>query len=131
MFASPDGKTFWRLGISGRIEHSTDQGRNWQVQPSGVSAGLVTGVAVSDQVAWIIGSGGILLRTTDGKQWQRVATPGSPRAETSSAGERAAEATAAPPQWTQVDASDALHATITSADSQQFATANGGLSWNP
>jgi hypothetical protein len=132
LFASPDGKTFWRLGTSGRIEHSTDQGRNWQVQPSGVSTGLVTGVAVSDQVAWIIGSGGVLLRTTDGKQWQRVATPGSPRAETSAAGARAAETTAAPPpQWIQVDASDALHATITSSDSKQFATANGGLSWNP
>jgi hypothetical protein len=130
VFASPDGKTFWRIDISGRIEHSTDQGRDWQVQPTGVSAGLVTGVAVSDQVAWIVGRGGILLRTTDGKQWQRVATPGSSRAETPAAVAHGAEA-ATLPQWIQVDASDALHATITSSDSQQFATANGGLSWNP
>jgi hypothetical protein len=131
VFASPDGKAFWRIGVSGRIERSTDQGNNWQVQPSGVSTDLLTGVALSDQVAWVIGRGGILLRTTDGKGWQRVATPGSSSTERNLAGSPGAGAAPAPLQWTQVSATDALHATITSVDSKRFATANGGITWKP
>jgi photosystem II stability/assembly factor-like uncharacterized protein len=101
----------WRLSPGGRIERSADQGRTWQQQSSGVTSDLLAGAAPSDTVAWIAGRAGVILRTTDGEHWQRV---NSPDAAT---------------DWTAIEASDAQHATLTSADRRRFATQDGGQTW--
>jgi photosystem II stability/assembly factor-like uncharacterized protein len=101
----------WRLGPGGRIERSSDQGRTWQEQSSGVTSDLLGGAAPSDKAVWIAGRAGVILRTTDGERWQRAASP---------------DATA---DWTAIEAGDALHATVTSSDRRRFATEDGGQTW--
>ena len=50
----------------------------WTTQPSGVTARLRGVSAVSDRVAWASGSGGTVLRTTDGGvTWQTLSIPGT------------------------------------------------------
>jgi hypothetical protein len=114
VFASPDRGALWRSGAGGRIERSIDQGRSWQPQASGVTADLLAGAAVSSQVAWIVGRGGVILRTTDGATWQRISPPMGPTLD-----------------WTSIEATDGQHATITSADLRRFSTADGGRTWTP
>jgi hypothetical protein len=117
VFGSSDRHALWRLGPGGRIEHSSDQGQTWQPQSSGVTADLVAGAAPSEKVAWIAGRGGIVLRTEDGDHWQQ-ATPPMRQA-----------AAGAVPDWTGIEARDALHATIISRDLRRFATEDGGRTW--
>ncbi|MBA2293946.1 MAG: oxidoreductase [Actinobacteria bacterium] len=48
----------------------------WEERPTGTTAGLRGVSAVSDEVAWVSGSGGTVLRTLDGgATWQNVAPP--------------------------------------------------------
>jgi len=52
------------------------EGSPWQIQPSGTTAGLRGIDAVSGTVAWASGTGGTVLRTTDGgAHWIKCATP--------------------------------------------------------
>jgi hypothetical protein len=120
VFASPNRRALWRLGSGGRIEHSTDQGQTWQPQTSGVTADLLAGAAPSEKIAWVVGRAGTILRTEDGEHWERVAAP--PAAQ--------AVAPQSPaPDWINVEARDALHATIISRDLRRFVTEDGGRSW--
>ena len=74
--AAPSGKKIWSIGPGGQIFHSTDAGRTWLAQISGVAANLIGGSAPSDKVCWIAGAAGTLLRTTDsGLHWQEIHTP--------------------------------------------------------
>ena len=109
--ASPSRSVLWRLGPGGRIERSSDQGRTWLEQSSGVTSDLLGGAAPSDKAVWIAGRAGVILRTTDGERWQRAVSP---------------DATA---DWTAIEAGDALHATVTSSDRRRFATEDGGQTW--
>jgi photosystem II stability/assembly factor-like uncharacterized protein len=53
-------------------------GLAWTDQPSGVTARLRGVSAVSDRVAWASGSGGTVLRTSDGgATWQSMSIPGA------------------------------------------------------
>jgi photosystem II stability/assembly factor-like uncharacterized protein len=66
----------WAVGDEGVVMHTTDGGRTWRRQPSGVTADLralavvraadghTTGVAAGDR--------GALIRTLDGTNWRRV-----------------------------------------------------------
>ena len=121
VFASPSRRAVWRLGSGGRLERSTDQGQTWQPQSSGVTADLLAGAAPSETVAWVVGRNGIILRTEDGEHWQRVAPP--------SATQPAISGNPAP-DWTGIEARDALHATIISRDLRRFATEDGGRTWD-
>lgn len=120
VFGSPNRSVLWRLGSGGRIERSTDQGQTWQPQSSGVTPDLLAGAAPSEKIAWVAGRAGIILRTTDGEHWQRVAPP------------PLAQSVAPPglaPDWIGVEARDALHATIISRDLHRFVTEDGGRTW--
>jgi hypothetical protein len=135
-FSSPGAKVMWRFGVSGRIERSVDQGRNWQSQSSGVDSDLLGGVATSEQVAWVVGRNGVILRTTDGSHWQRVASPevaplsANANAPSNAAGSVAPGTTSsAAPDWISVQATDALHATVLSRNGQRFRTEDGGRTW--
>jgi hypothetical protein len=119
-FGSPDRRALWRLGSGGLIEHSTDQGRTWQPQASGVTADLLAGAAPSERAAWAVGRGGIILRTEDGEHWQRVALPSTVQTGASPV---------AAPDWIGVEARDALQVTITSRDGRRFVTEDGGRNW--
>jgi len=110
--AAPDGKKIWSVGPGGQIFHSTDAGRTWLVQISGVAANLTGGSAPSDKVCWIAGAAGTLLRTTDsGLHWLEIRTPLS--------GDLGG-----------VHAADAKHASIWDAANRiSYETSDAGKTW--
>lgn len=73
---APDGRASWRIGAAGVILFSSDAGKNWLVQPSGIITDLLAGSAPSSKVCWLVGRSGTILRTTDkGKHWKKVKPP--------------------------------------------------------
>jgi len=110
--ASPDGKVIWKFGEMGQIAHSTNAGKDWGSQTSGVTAKLLAASAPSAKVCWIAGAAGTLLRTTNGgKHWQRITVP-----ITGDLG--------------GVHASDDKHASIwDAANHLSYETSDGGKTW--
>jgi hypothetical protein len=121
VFGSPNRRALWRLGSGGRIEHSSDEGQTWQPQTSGVTADLLAGAAASEKIAWVVGRGGIIMRTEDGEHWRQVTPPPATQSVAASRG--------LAPDWIGVDARDTLHATIISRDLRRFVTEDGGRTW--
>jgi hypothetical protein len=112
IIAAPKGKYGWRVGAAGLIEHSSDYGKTWKAQKSGVTADLISGSAPGEKICWVAGKAGTLLLTTDGgKHWKTVKAPvGS--------------------DLDRVQASDAQHARIWSMGNREvYETNNAGLSW--
>jgi photosynthesis system II assembly factor YCF48-like protein len=109
---APDGKSLWRFGASGAVMHSSDSGRTWQPQSSGVTATLTIGSAPSDNVCWIAGTAGTLLFTKDGgKHWKVITSP--------IAGDLGG-----------VRATDAKHASIWDLPNRvAYETSDGGTTW--
>ncbi len=109
---APDNKHGWRVGPAGKIERSTDAGKTWKTQDSGVNADLLAGSAPSDKVCWIAGKAGILLLTTDGgKHWKQLTSPIAD-------------------DLGGVHALDAQHASIWDVpNGKRFETSDGGLTW--
>jgi len=112
LIVSPNKKQAWRVGPRGGIEHTSDAGRTWKPQESGVTSDLQAGSAPSEKICWIVGKAGTLLLTTDGgKQWKQVAAPISD-------------------DLGGVHALDAQHASIWDVpNSKSFETSDGGLTW--
>ena len=112
--AAPRGKVFWRVGVGGKIEISTDAAKSWRLQNSGVSNEIVGGSAPSEKMCWVVGTAGTVLLTLDGgAHWKRVTPP-------------VAE------DLTGVRAQDAQHATVWAAQSRKsFETTDGGTTWTP
>jgi len=111
---APGEKNAWRVGEAGKIEHSTDRGKTWKPQRSGVTSDLTAGSATSDKVCWIAGKAGTLLLTTDGgKHWKTISSP-----ITEDLG--------------GIHATDALHASIWDVPNRKsFETNDGGATWDP
>ena len=108
--SAPGSITLWRFGPAGTIERSRDSGHSWQPQASPVTTELLSGSAPAENVCWIVGRSGTILRTTDGEKWEKVHSP-------------------AEKDWLAVVASSTRTATITSQDSQRYSTADGGRTW--
>ena len=107
----PSGSTAtWRFGQAGVIERTVDGGRTWERQRSGVSTPLADGSATTDLVCWIVGAHGVVLRSTDGRTWERLPLP-----------------TFA--DLVSVHAWSESAATVTAADRTEYETADGGKSW--
>jgi photosystem II stability/assembly factor-like uncharacterized protein len=92
-------------------------GPSWRLSDTGVTARFRGLAPVSDRVAWVAGSAGTVLRTTDGgRSWQRVDPPGT-----------------AELQFRDIEAFDAYHAVALTIgegeDSRLYTTADGGRSW--
>jgi hypothetical protein len=108
---TPDPAVRWRV-VDGRlVQRSGDAGATWVDQyraDEGVT--LTAGVAPSTTACWIVGRAGAIIRTIDGRAWQRVRFPESL-------------------DFTVVVAGDARTATVTAADGRQFATTDGGTTW--
>lgn len=77
-----------------------------------MTADLIAGSAASKDAAWIVGRGGIILRTGDGQHWDRI--PGPPGANH---------------EWAAVAAHDAQYATVVGEDLRRFTTTNAGQTW--
>ena len=68
-----NGNVEWRIGRGGKIERSSDSDQTWQEQNSGVSTDLLAGSATTNDVCWIAGTQGTILRTTDsGAHWTNL-----------------------------------------------------------
>jgi len=100
----------WRLLPGGAVQRSADGGSTWQTQDTGVSEALSAGASPSPSVCWLVGPRGIVLLSTDGRSWKRVALP---------------EAV----QLVAVRATDDQSATVTAADGREFVTDDGGQTW--
>jgi Photosynthesis system II assembly factor YCF48 len=109
---APGEKHAWRLGDAGKIERTTDRGKTWKLQNSGVTADLTAGSATSDRICWVIGKAGTVLLTTDaGKHWKLISTP-----ITADLG--------------GIHATDAAHASIWDVPNRNsFQTTDGGVTW--
>jgi hypothetical protein len=114
VIVAPGQKHVWRVGEGGSITRTTDGGKTWKKQTSGVTVDLTSGSATSDKVAWVAGRSGTLLLTTDGgKHWKQIATP-----ITGDLG--------------GVHALDQAHASIWDLSNRKsFLTSDGGESWTP
>jgi hypothetical protein len=111
-FASPDLAARWRLGGDGTIQRSTDAGKTWVPQTSGVTTELLSASAPAANICWIVGRFGVVLLSTDGATWRRVAFPELV-------------------DLRSVTATDARTASVTTADGRIFRTTDGGITWVP
>lgn len=109
---SPDPQILWRISSGRYVERSTDAGATWLAQWTSVNAHVVAGSAPSADTCWLVGSGGIVLLTKDGKKWLTLEPPTNA-------------------DFVAVSASSAASATITSTDGHRFETRDGGKHWIP
>jgi hypothetical protein len=109
---SPNRNVRWRIVGSAIVERSTDGGTTWQAQSTGASLSLAAGAAPSTTICWLVGPGGVVMLSRDGRTWQRVAFP-----ETI--------------DLTAIRATDDSNATATAADGRVFVTTDGGKTWRP
>lgn len=116
LIQSPSGKSMWRAGSSGKIEHSLDAGKTWVMQTSPSPQDWLAGAAASDTVCWLVGRNGSIARTTDSEHWALIPAP-------------AAAASGRFPDWTGVTANSAQDAAITSSDNRRYVTVDGGQTW--
>lgn len=72
---SGDRRVRWRFADAGMIERSVDGGTSWTRSETGAASGLVAGSAPSATVCWVVGRGGLVLLTIDGRTWRRLSTP--------------------------------------------------------
>jgi hypothetical protein len=112
VIVAPGDEQIWIAKAAGKVSHSSDAGKTWAPQVTGVSTDLLTGTAPNAFVVWIVGKSGTILVTTDsGLHWQTVTSP-----ITGDLG--------------GVHASDANHATIwDEANRKSFQTKDGGVHW--
>lgn len=109
--ATVGGLVSWRVGQAGVIDFSSDAGKTWTSQSSGVTTDLLAGSAPTDKVCWVVGSSGTILRTADaGAHWQKLLAPVQEDILT-------------------VVALDARRATIFLTNSS-YQTTDGGVTWN-
>ncbi len=107
---SPDGSVIWNIGRNGIIVNM----RNGvaQVQRSGVATELLAGSATSNNICWVVGRSGTVLRTVDGgRHWMRAAAPSTQ-------------------DLVSVDARGAVSASVTAANGDRFSTHDEGVSWS-
>lgn len=99
----------WRIAGT-TLEHSDDGGATWIPVATDVTSELTSVSAPSTTVCWVVGRRGVILRTTDGRNFSRVAFP---------------EIT----DLSAVLASNAQAASVTASDGRVFATTDGGATW--
>lgn len=107
---APDPTVQWRFRPPAVIERSTDGGASWQVQVAEAPSELLAGSAPSDVVCWVVGRGGVVMRTVDGIRWERVTAPTAN-------------------DLVGVVAFDADTAVVSAATGERYQTTDGGRSW--
>ena len=110
---SPDSAVQWRTaGAAAVVERTIDGGATWVSQPIGGAVVVTAGASPSRDVVWLVGAGGVVLLSTNGKTWQR---------------RNVGEAV----NLSAVRAADDRTATVTAADGREFTTHDAGLTWSP
>jgi hypothetical protein len=109
---SPDPAVRWRI-LGAAVQHSSNGGSTWETVPIGVAVELTAGVAPATTVCWLVGRNGVVLLTTDGQTWRRLAFP---------------EITDLSDVRT-VDAGGHV-ATVSTADGRTFVTTDAGVTWS-
>jgi hypothetical protein len=107
---SPDTTQRWRIVGGSRVERSIDGGVSWQPALTSTQGLIVNGHAASPSVAWIVGRGGSVFVTTNGRRFDQVPFP-----------EKV--------DLVSVVAVDDRQATVTTADGRRFATLDRGVTW--
>ena len=110
--ASPDGASRWR--IRGTVlEMSSDGGAAW-LPAAGVTpaelADVTSGASPARGVSWLVGRGGLVLVTTEGRRFTRASPP-------------------APVPLTGVEAMDGMTAEVHASDGRAWRTVNAGRTW--
>lgn len=63
----------WAVGHYGTIVHSTNGGKTWEYQQSGLTTDLFSVWAKTPETAWAVGNQGVVIHTVDGgKSWKKV-----------------------------------------------------------
>jgi len=106
---SPDSGHRWRvLDSRGSVQHSSDGGASWETQLMGAS--VSAGSSPSSSICWLVGRGGVVLLSTDGRTWTRIQFP-------------------EPIDLTSIRATDDRSATVTTRDGRTFSTSDRGVTW--
>ncbi len=124
-----DERSGWAVGAYGMILRSRDGGATWTQQGATLTDELgetrpldshLFGVAaVGADEAWAVGDSGVVLHSTDGDRWQRVAIPPEALAD-DNLPERI---------WNAVRFSDPQHGWIAGEFATILRTADGGATW--
>lgn len=109
--ASPDGSVRWRIVNGRQVERSMDAGARWTAVSINAPDPLTAAAAPSATVCWIVGARGAVYLTTDGARFIRL-----PFTEMI--------------DLTSVFATDALTASVSSADGRSWRTTDQGKTWS-
>jgi photosynthesis system II assembly factor YCF48-like protein/putative zinc finger protein len=107
---SPDSSVRWRIAGT-TISRTSNAGGTWTEQFADTATTLAAGSSPAPATCWVVGAGGVVLLSTDGQTWRRLAFP---------------DASA---DLVRVTAVDGTTATVTSDDGRVFRTADGGRTW--
>jgi len=101
----------YRVTPEGAVERSNDGGATWQAERLKTNAPILALSAPSGKTCWVVGRGGIILLSKNGKSWKKI----SPPAEI---------------DLTGITALDDRSAVVTAADGRKFSTIDAGKHWD-
>ena len=96
--------------LAERVQLAPRCGASWSAAMPAAESELTAGSSPATGICWVVGRGGAVWRSVDGRTWQRVTFP---------------EIT----DLSAVMATDARSASVSSADGRTFRTSDGGLTW--
>jgi photosystem II stability/assembly factor-like uncharacterized protein len=100
----------WRVLANGTVQRSATDDGPWEAVTIDPAAHIMTGVAPLPSVCWLVGRGGVVLRTSDAQHFARVPFP-------------------ATVDLVLIRAQDGTSATITAADGRMWSTTDEGKTW--
>jgi len=109
--SSPDGSVVWQFGGGGAISRSGNSSP-WLALRSGVTTDLLAASAPSNDVCWMVGKSGTIVRTLDGGAHLQLIKPHSHD------------------NFTAISATDSNNVIVTAANGQRFSTHDGGVTWS-
>lgn len=108
---APDSTITWTIHTN-HVQY-TENGTPSPVQDFlPTNSAIAAGSAPGGKTCWLVGSGGAVVRTTDGRNWLAATPPTSA-------------------DLTAITAQNARSATVTSADGKTYSTTDGGSTWKP
>jgi hypothetical protein len=101
----------WRILANGTVERSVNAGATWHPLALDAPVALTAGSSPSDEVAWFVGLGGVVLLSTDGERLDRLSFPNTSN-------------------LVEVVAVTDRAATVRTEDGRTFVTGDGGRTWS-